>query len=81
MQVAAPSSKDSPFISNLRHEGKDMILRIVSDNMPGEQAVPCEATLEDLYLYYFPTEERGNPDSLGQSFQLIFRCEEIIHGS
>ena len=21
--------------------------------------VPCEATLEDLYLYYFPTEEGG----------------------
>lgn len=22
-----------------------------------ERAVPCEATLEDLYLFYFPTEE------------------------
>lgn len=40
-------------------EGKDMVLRIVSDNMPGKQAVPCETTLEDLYLYYFPTEEGG----------------------
>ena len=46
-------------VANLRHEGKDMVLRIVSDNMPGKQAVPCEATLEDLYLYYFPTEEGG----------------------
>lgn len=46
-------------VANLRHEGKDIVLRIVSDNMPSEKAVPCEATLEDLYLYYFPTEEGG----------------------
>jgi len=44
-------------VANLRHEGKDVVLRIISDNKPSEQAVPCEATLEDLYLYYFPTEE------------------------
>ena len=46
-------------VANLRHEGKNMVLRIVSDNMPSKQAVPCGATLEDLYLYYFPTEEGG----------------------
>ena len=44
-------------VANLRHEGKEIILRITSDNMPSERAVPCEATLEDLYLFYFPTEE------------------------
>ena len=44
-------------VANLRHEGRQMVLRIISDHMPGEMAVPCEATLEDLYLYYFPTEE------------------------
>lgn len=44
-------------VANLRHEGGHVVLRIISDNMPGETAVPCEATLEDLYLYYFPTEE------------------------
>ena len=44
-------------VANLRHEGGQMVLRIISDNMPGEMAVPCEATLEDLYLYYFPAEE------------------------
>lgn len=44
-------------VANLRHEGKQMVLRIISDNKPSEMAVPCEATLEDLYLYYFPTEE------------------------
>ena len=46
-------------VANLRHEGSDIVLRIISDNKPSERAVPCEATLEDLYLYYFPTEEGG----------------------
>ena len=44
-------------VANLRHEGNEVILRIVSDKKPSEQAVSCEATLEDLYLYYFPTKE------------------------
>jgi ABC-2 type transport system ATP-binding protein len=49
--------KETATIANLRHEGSQMILRIVADQKPDEQAVPCEATLEDLYLSYFPTEE------------------------
>lgn len=44
-------------VANLRHEGKEVVLRIISDKKPSEQAVSCEVTLEDLYLYYFPTEE------------------------
>lgn len=44
-------------VANLRHEGKEVVLRIISDKKPSEEAVSCEATLEDLYLYYFPTEE------------------------
>ena len=47
-------------VANLRHEGKDMVLRIISDQRPSEYATPCETTLEDLYLYYFPTEEGGH---------------------
>ena len=46
-------------VANLRHEGRQVVLRIISDDKPGEIAVPCEATLEDLYLYYFPTEQEG----------------------
>ena len=46
-------------VANLRHEGKEVVLRIISDKKPSEEAVSCEATLEDLYLYYFPTEEGG----------------------
>ena len=46
-------------VANLRHEGRQVVLRIISDDKPGEIAVPCEATLEDLYLYYFPTQQEG----------------------
>lgn len=44
-------------VANLRHEGKEIILRIISDSKPCEEAVLCKATLEDLYLYYFGTGE------------------------
>ena len=49
--------REKVTVANLRHEGNQVILRIISDTMPAEDAVPCEASLEDLYLYYFPTEE------------------------
>ena len=49
-------------------------MRIISDNMPSERAVPCEATLEDLYLFYFPTEEearerKASAEAAGASVQ------------
>lgn len=44
-------------VANLRHEGNHVVLRIVSDKMPSQSAVPCSASLEDIYLYYFPTDE------------------------
>ena len=43
-------------VANLRREGEQTVLRIVSDVAPHERAVSCEATLEDLYLYYFPAD-------------------------
>lgn len=46
-------------VANMRHEENKMVLRIVSDSIPDERAIPCEATLEDLYLYYFGAEEGG----------------------
>lgn len=45
------------IVANLRHGGQQVVLRIISDDKPSERAVPCEATLEDLYLYYFPAKE------------------------
>ena len=44
-------------VGNLKHEGSDPVLRIVSDEKPMEEAIQVAPTLEDLYLYYF--EEAG----------------------
>ncbi len=43
-------------VANFRHEGEYVVLRIISDQRPAEQAVPCQATMEDLYLYHFGEE-------------------------
>lgn len=44
------------MIANLRHEDGRVILRIVADVKPVPQAQACQATLEDLYLYFFPAQ-------------------------
>lgn len=47
-------------VANLRHSDKGFVtLRIISDKCPSPEAVPCDASLEDLYLSFFPTEEGG----------------------
>ena len=43
-------------VANFRHEGDRVVLRILSDRRPSEHAVPCRATMEDLYLYHFGAE-------------------------
>lgn len=48
-------------VSNLRHEGNQDMLRIVSEQKPCENAVQVEPTLEDLYLYYFTEEAKNEP--------------------
>lgn len=45
--------QEKASVANLRHEGEQVILRILSDDRPAEAAVCCEATLEDLYLQSF----------------------------
>ena len=45
-------------VGNLKNVGKKTILRIIGDEKPMEEAVPVEASLEDLYLYYFQEEGR-----------------------
>ncbi len=47
-------------VANVRHENGQVVLRVISDRKPAENAVPCTATLEDLYLYYFGTEDSKN---------------------
>lgn len=44
-------------VSNLKHEGNQDVLRIVSEQKPCDNAVQLEPTLEDLYLYYFSEEK------------------------
>ena len=50
-------------VSNLKHEGEQDMLRIVSEQKPCENAVPVEPTLEDLYLYYFSGEAENGLSS------------------
>ena len=47
-------------VVNVHENGAKSVLRIVAEQMPAEEAVTVEPTLEDLYLYYFNSEtERG----------------------
>ena len=45
-------------VINIRNEAEGVFLRLVCDEKPCDSAVNGEATLEDLYLYYFSGEER-----------------------
>ncbi len=40
-------------VINIRAEGENTFLRLVCDKKPHETAIAVNATLEDLYLYYF----------------------------
>ena len=46
-------------VINTRNEGDMVFLRLVCDEKPCENAAGVEATLEDLYLYYFSEDERA----------------------
>lgn len=43
--------QEKAAVANLRHEGEQVVLRILAEERPAQEAVCCEATLEDLYLY------------------------------
>ena len=43
-------------VVNMREESQGTLLRVVGEESPSENAVSVEATLEDLYLYYFAGE-------------------------
>ncbi len=58
-EAADELSEKYPVI-NTRNDGKEVFLRLVCDDKPCENAVNAEATLEDLYLYYF--SEEGNTE-------------------
>jgi ABC-type multidrug transport system ATPase subunit len=44
-------------VSNLKHEGEQVDLRIISLEKPGEHAALVKPMLEDFYLYHFRDEE------------------------
>lgn len=44
------------IVSNLKHSGEMVELRIVSEERPSERAVNVPPNLEDLYLYHFKGE-------------------------
>ena len=44
-------------VANYRHEGEQVVLRIISDEKPSDEAVPCEPILDDAYLYQFGAKE------------------------
>ena len=52
-QTETKSWQDKAAVANLRHEGEQVVLRILAEEKPAEGALPCEATLEDLYLQSF----------------------------
>lgn len=47
-------------IVNTHQEGNQMVLRLVSDTKPTENAVVLKPDLDDLYMYYFFDDERRN---------------------
>lgn len=52
-QTETKGWQDKAAVANLRHEGEQVVLRILAEEKPAEGAAPCEATLEDLYLQSF----------------------------
>ncbi len=47
-------------VSNMKSEGKNTVLRVISSASPMEGAIQVEPTLEDVFLYYFG--EKGGSD-------------------
>ena len=44
-------------VGNLRTEGEETVLRVISDTLPAPGAREVAPNLEDLYLYYFSDED------------------------
>ena len=53
------------IISNMKNENRKILVRIISNNKPEYTALKEEATLEDLFMYYF-----GKGDELSESFSI-----------
>lgn len=51
-------------ISNMKTDAHGVELRIISKEMPFQDAVPAEAALEDVFLYYFGEKAGGSDDEV-----------------
>ena len=41
------------YVSNMKQQGENFSVRIVSDSLPAANAVKTSPNLEDVFLYYF----------------------------
>lgn len=55
----AASIAENYTVINVREEREGIFLRLVGENQPFEGACRVQASLEDLYLYYFSGKEGG----------------------
>ena len=49
--------QDRVTVANYRHEGDNVVLRIIAEEKPAEEAALCQPALDDAYLYHFGVEE------------------------
>lgn len=52
------------IISNLRHDGEEVELRIVADDKPYDNAIQSPPNLEDLYLYFFREDKKNELNAI-----------------
>jgi len=55
---------DMYYVSNMKQEGEQFMLRIVGDGCPIKNAQPVPPNLEDVFLYYNREECHDTPDTV-----------------
>ena len=61
----ASQISESFDVINLRNEGEETVLRLLSNELPLPEAREAVPNLEDLYMYYFSDEEEGRENHVG----------------
>lgn len=52
------SGFDRATVSRLQRSGSQLLVRVLSDTIPSRDAVPVDASLEDVFLYHFANAEQ-----------------------
>ena len=63
--AVASQISESFDVINLRNEGEETVLRLLSNELPLPEAREAVPNLEDLYMYYFNDEEEGRENHVG----------------